>query len=124
MKRVYLGAALLDKWRSNRMSYTPEVRETNNGATIFGILAVVVIVALIVFFAWHPWTTTPTSTTYNTSTTVVQPTAAPPAGTQSAIHIAYQVARGSPPNRLRPVVPGNMDVGYLAQTSRGDRTNG
>jgi hypothetical protein len=45
-----MGAALLDKWRSNRMSYTPEVRETNNGATIFGILAVVVIVALIVFF--------------------------------------------------------------------------
>lgn len=79
MKRVYVVAAPLDKGDANFMSYTPEVRDTNNGATIFGIVAVVVIAALIVMFAWHPWTTAPTSTTNNTSTTVVQPTAAPPA---------------------------------------------
>ncbi len=66
------------------MSYTPQVRDTNNGATIFGIVAVVVIAALIMLFAWHPWTPSPTSTTNNTSTTVVQPSAAPPATTQPA----------------------------------------
>lgn len=59
------------------MSYTPEVRDTNNSATIFGIVAVVVIAALIILFAWHPWTANPTSTTTNSSTTIVQPSTAP-----------------------------------------------
>ncbi|MBV8171684.1 MAG: hypothetical protein JO219_07120 [Candidatus Eremiobacteraeota bacterium] len=59
------------------MRDTTPVRETNNGATIFGIVAVVVIAALIILFAWRPWAN-PSTTTNNSSTTVTQPTSAQP----------------------------------------------